>query len=109
MSRNEFYSDLYDYQFKFIIIGDSGVGKSSLIQKYCKGIFTSEYKKTIGVDFLEKIIWWDPMNGNGKLLYSITFFCAWTIYAVFYRYFRTSLFIAILNIKMILFKTNGAV
>ena len=23
-------------------------------QRYCKGIFTSEYKKTIGVDFLER-------------------------------------------------------
>merc|ERR1719436_1936595 len=25
-----------------------------MIQRYCKGIFTTDYKKTIGVDFLEK-------------------------------------------------------
>ena len=40
-------------------MGNGAVGKSSMIQKYCKGIFTTEYKKTIGVDFLEKRIWWD--------------------------------------------------
>ena len=40
-------------------MGNGAVGKSSMIQKYCKGIFTTEYKKTIGVDFLEKRIWSD--------------------------------------------------
>jgi len=39
---------------KVIIVGNGGVGKSSMIQRYCKGTFTSDYKKTIGVDFLEK-------------------------------------------------------
>lgn len=41
---------------KVVIVGNGAVGKSSIIQKYCKGIFTAEYKKTIGVDFLEKRI-----------------------------------------------------
>lgn len=41
---------------KVVIVGNGAVGKSSMIQKYCKGIFTAEYKKTIGVDFLEKRI-----------------------------------------------------
>ncbi|KAG5675925.1 hypothetical protein PVAND_005782 [Polypedilum vanderplanki] len=41
---------------KVIIVGNGGVGKSSMIQRYCKGVFTKEYKKTIGVDFLERII-----------------------------------------------------
>lgn len=39
---------------KVVVVGNGAVGKSSLIQRYCKGSFTSEYKKTIGVDFLEK-------------------------------------------------------
>jgi len=39
---------------KVVIVGNGNVGKSSLIQRYCRGIFTSSYKKTIGVDFLEK-------------------------------------------------------
>ena len=45
-----------------VIVGNGAVGKSSMIQKYCKGIFTTEYKKTIGVDFLEKRIWWDRQH-----------------------------------------------
>ena len=39
-----------------MIVGDGGVGKSSLIRRYCQGVFTSSYKKTIGVDFLEKVV-----------------------------------------------------
>ncbi|RWS03992.1 Peptidyl-prolyl cis-trans isomerase-like 2 [Dinothrombium tinctorium] len=39
-----------------VIVGNGVVGKSSLIQRFCKGVFTSEYKKTIGVDFLEKTV-----------------------------------------------------
>jgi Ras-related protein Rab-23 len=37
-----------------VIVGNGAVGKSSLIQRYCRGVFTKAYKKTIGVDFLEK-------------------------------------------------------
>ena len=37
-----------------VIVGNGAVGKSSLIQRYCRGVFTKSYKKTIGVDFLEK-------------------------------------------------------
>lgn len=41
---------------KVVIVGNGGVGKSSMIQRYCKGIYTRDYKKTIGVDFLERQI-----------------------------------------------------
>ena len=41
---------------KVLVVGNGAVGKSSMIQRYCKGFFTKEYKKTIGVDFLEKQI-----------------------------------------------------
>ena len=39
-----------------VIVGNGAVGKSSMIQRFCKGVFTRDYKKTIGVDFLERII-----------------------------------------------------
>ena len=42
--------------FQVVVVGNGAVGKSSMIQRYCKGIFTKDYKKTIGVDFLEKHI-----------------------------------------------------
>ncbi|KAK3790242.1 hypothetical protein RRG08_034806 [Elysia crispata] len=41
---------------KVVVVGNGAVGKSSMIQRYCKGIFTRDYKKTIGVDFLERQI-----------------------------------------------------
>lgn len=39
---------------KVIVVGNGQVGKTSMITRFAKGIFTNEYKKTIGVDFLEK-------------------------------------------------------
>ncbi|XP_017856498.1 PREDICTED: ras-related protein Rab-23 [Drosophila arizonae] len=48
--------DDIELAIKVVIVGNGGVGKSSMIQRYCKGIFTKDYKKTIGVDFLERQI-----------------------------------------------------
>ena len=39
---------------KVVVVGNGAVGKSSMIQRYCKGVFTRDYKKTRGVDFLER-------------------------------------------------------
>ena len=41
---------------KVIVVGNGAVGKSSMTTRYCKGTFTETYKKTIGVDFMEKVI-----------------------------------------------------
>ena len=46
----------YDYIFKLILIGSSGVGKSSILQRYIQKIFNAEYTCTIGVDFFMKTI-----------------------------------------------------
>ena len=37
---------------KIIVIGNGKVGKSTLAMKFVKNIFTTEYKQTLGVDFL---------------------------------------------------------
>jgi len=39
---------------KVIIVGNGCVGKTSMITRYCKGLKTENYKKTIGTDFMEK-------------------------------------------------------
>lgn len=39
---------------KVIILGDSGVGKTSLMQQYVNKKFSTQYKATIGADFLTK-------------------------------------------------------
>ena len=46
----------YEYLFKIILIGSSGVGKSSILQRYMKKTFDENYKITIGVDFLMKTL-----------------------------------------------------
>lgn len=45
--------------FKVLVVGESGVGKTSLVQRYTKGIFSEAYKATIGVDFASKRIKWN--------------------------------------------------
>jgi len=41
---------------KVIILGDSGVGKTSLMNRYVSDKFSQQYKATIGADFLTKEI-----------------------------------------------------
>merc|ERR1711883_12435 len=41
---------------KVIILGDSGVGKTSLMNQYVNRKFSNQYKATIGADFLTKDI-----------------------------------------------------
>lgn len=45
-----------DSSIKVIVVGDGAVGKTSMITRFAKGIYTDEYKKTIGVDFLERSV-----------------------------------------------------
>jgi Ras-related protein Rab-1A len=42
--------------FKLLLIGDSGVGKSSLLMRYVNDIYTGSYISTIGIDFKVKTI-----------------------------------------------------
>lgn len=53
----------YDYLFKILIIGNSGVGKTALLLRYTDGIFNPEFHTTIGVDF--KI---NTVNIDGKVV-----------------------------------------
>jgi len=41
----------YDINFKIIVIGDSGVGKSCLTSRATKDTYDSEYNTTIGFEF----------------------------------------------------------
>ena len=45
-----------EYTFKVLIIGPAAVGKSSLIRRFVEDKFSLQYKFTIGVDFMSKIV-----------------------------------------------------
>ena len=46
----------FDEILKLIILGDSSVGKSSILRKYCKNEFFDNYITTIGIDFQIKYV-----------------------------------------------------
>ena len=54
-------SEDYDYLFKVLLIGDSGVGKSCLLLKYTDNTYNESYISTIGVDFKIKT---ETINGK---------------------------------------------
>eukprot|EP00982_Pelagococcus_subviridis_P014954 31368-Pelagococcus_subviridis.AAC.7 len=49
-------NDDYDYLFKVVLIGDSGVGKSNLLSRFTRNEFCLESKSTIGVEFATRTI-----------------------------------------------------
>ncbi|KAH7890041.1 GTPase [Phlebopus sp. FC_14] len=51
----------YDYLFKVVLIGDSGVGKSNLLSRFTRNEFNLDSKSTIGVEFATRSI-----NVDGK-------------------------------------------
>ncbi|XP_047163538.1 ras-related protein RABA1f-like [Vigna umbellata] len=46
----------YDYLFKIVLIGDSGVGKSNILSRFTKNEFCVLSKSTIGVEFATRSI-----------------------------------------------------
>ncbi|VDL98453.1 unnamed protein product [Schistocephalus solidus] len=42
--------------FKIFVVGSSGVGKTSVVQRFCNNLFSQNYQETIGVEFQIKTI-----------------------------------------------------
>lgn len=57
--------------FKFLVIGDYGVGKTALVRRYTEGKFTSNYKITIGADFAIKTLDWDSYTKINLQLWDV--------------------------------------
>lgn len=46
----------YDYLIKLLVIGNSGVGKTNMLLKFCENNFMTSHLTTIGIDFKIKTI-----------------------------------------------------
>ena len=47
---------IFDFQFRLILIGDSTVGKSSLLRYFTDGKFAELCDPTVGVDFFARLV-----------------------------------------------------
>lgn len=50
----------WQYQFRVIMLGDSTVGKSSLLRRYTEGVFLDAVNQTVGVDFYVQFVELEP-------------------------------------------------
>ncbi|CAH1775765.1 unnamed protein product [Owenia fusiformis] len=48
--------DNFDYLFKIVLIGDAGVGKTCVVQRFKSGTYIERHGSTIGVDFTMKTL-----------------------------------------------------
>lgn len=46
----------FEYLFKVVLIGDSGVGKSNILSRFTRNEFCLESKSTIGVEFATRTL-----------------------------------------------------
>ncbi len=46
----------YDFLFKLVLIGDAGVGKTCVVQRFKHGVYIERHGNTIGVDFMLKTL-----------------------------------------------------
>ena len=47
---------IFEFQFRVILIGDSTVGKSSLLRHFTDGTFAEVSDPTVGVDFFARLV-----------------------------------------------------
>ncbi|KAG7322400.1 hypothetical protein KOW79_013746 [Hemibagrus wyckioides] len=48
-----------EHLYKILVIGDLGVGKTSIIKRYVHQTYSTNYRATIGVDFALKVLSWE--------------------------------------------------
>ena len=46
----------FDHMFKTLLIGNSGVGKTCLLIRYCNDAFSPAFTSTVGIDFQIKML-----------------------------------------------------
>ena len=80
----------YAYLFKYIIIGDTGVGKSCLLLQFTDKRFQPVHDLTIGVEFGARMINIDGKQVRQKLFSSTVFTRVMLSYTPDHRFFSRS-------------------
>jgi len=57
----------FDFLFKIIIIGDSGVGKTNILSRYIKNSFSFDTRSTVGVEFGAKKLELNGIKVKGQI------------------------------------------
>ena len=93
--------DSQKYGFKITIIGDGGVGKTSLIRKFTDGAFSKDYVKTIGAQFSKyskkikgakiRLLFWDIAGQDDFLFLRPSFYKESSAGIIVYSLEETSL------------------
>lgn len=69
--------DSFDFLFKIILVGDSNVGKTCVVQSFKSGIFVEKQQNTIGVDFSVRTLDIDGKKVKVGHTYIIIYFISW--------------------------------
>lgn len=101
--------DDYDYLFKVVLIGDSGVGKSNLLSRFTRNEFSLESKSTIGVEFATRSIHvddkvvkaqiWDTAGQERSYPFPISWFSSSPLW--FYLFFCFDFIRVLLNLRIL--------
>lgn len=93
--------DSFDFLFKIILVGDSNVGKTCVVQSFKSGIFMEKQQNTIGVDFTVRTL--DIDGKKVKVSVSCFFFFINQSFCSCFSLFKFSsnLFLEFLNFTFI--------
>ncbi len=57
-----------EYSVKILVLGVSGVGKTSIVLRFTDDVFTANHLRTIGIDFKNKIVSLDSKSVTIKIM-----------------------------------------
>ena len=67
----------YDYILKLLMVGNSSVGKTSFISRYCKGEYSMDFQPTVGIDYWAKqLVGYVSNQFSSSLLYQLFSICS---------------------------------
>ncbi len=60
--------EIKEFVFKITVLGNSAVGKTSLINQYIEQSFKEDYKPTLGANIIRKDVFIDDINAKCRLI-----------------------------------------